>query len=66
MKIPGNVNNGTRNRLSDFGSDPNHCLDQGIFKRIFYYCSHKRLWGCWALAEGMHSLSVVVYSIIFC
>ena len=38
----GNVSNGTRIRLLDFGCDPDSCLDPGIFKRILYYCTYKQ------------------------
>ena len=31
MKLSGNIDIGTMNRCFDFGSDPDHFLDPGIF-----------------------------------
>ena len=36
MKLPGNVDNGSANRFLNFGGDPYHYLDQGIFNRGFF------------------------------
>ena len=41
MKFAGNVDNGTWTRSFDFGGDPGHRMDPGIFKE-FCHCSHKQ------------------------
>ena len=36
MKFSGNIYNGKGNRCVDFGGNPGHCLDPGIF----CYCAY--------------------------
>ena len=35
MKFSGNISNNARNRGFDFAGVLEHCLDPGLFKRIF-------------------------------